>query len=518
MKPSNILMGIIDKMKKVWLKRPVLTSALAFVLLLVFWGAMTLSARKNTVDASTLYSVKTGPLRISISETGTVQPKKKVILKNEVEGQTTIVYIVDEGAQVKKGDLLMELDSSTLTDNKVDQEIKVLSAEASYIDARENLSVIQSQTETDVDQAELNFEFAKQDLEKYLKGEYPNQLKQAQSSITLAEEELSEALETVEWSKKLHEEQFISASELEKDELSYKKKALDLELAKRDLDLLENYSHKRQLAQLESDVKQEEMALDRAQRKATATIVQAEASFKAKEAEYERQKAKLAKIEAQLEKTKIYSPVDAQVIYATSVSEGGGRMRFRRQEPLDLGVSVTERQELFHLPTEEGYVIETSIPEASIDKVKTGLPVIITLDAIPGTVFSGKVSWISPVVDAQTSFMNADLKVYEAKISLDDAKNLSLLRADMECNVEIVLAQFDKATYVPIEAVLSVDGKPTVYVADGDDLEPRTVATGLDNGAVIQIDDGLKTGEVVSLAPPLNAGAVAEEIYDQFAI
>jgi len=264
-------------------------------------------------------------------------------------------------------------------------------------------------------------------------------------------------------------------------------------------------------------VRQAEMALDRAKRKATATVVQAEASLKAKDAEYERQKSKLEKIESQLGKTKIYSPVDAQVIYATSVNEGDGHMHFRRQEPLDVGVSVSERQELFHLPVDEGFIIQTSIPEASIDKVKEGLPVLITLDAIPGIVYSGKVSWVSPVVDAQTSYMNADLKVYEAKISLNKSDNLSLLRADMECNVEIVMSQFDKATYVPIEAVLSVDGKPTVYVVDGKDLEPRTVTTGLDNGTVIQIDDGLKNGDVVSLAPPLDAGALYEDIYEQFA-
>jgi len=247
-------------------------------------------------------------------------------------------------------------------------------------------------------------------------------------------------------------------------------------------------------------------------------VVQAEASLKAKEAEYDRQKSKLEKIEAQLGKTKIYSPVDAQVIYATSVSSGSGPMRFRRQEPLDLGVSVTERQELFHLPVEEGYVIETSIPESSIDKVKEGLPVIITLDAIPGTVFSGKVNWISPVVDAQTSYMNSDLKVYETKISLDPSENLSLLRADMECDIEIVLAQFDKATYIPIEAILSVGGEPTVYIVDKKDLEPRTVSTGLDNGVVVQIMEGLKNGDVVTLEPPLNAGAISEDIYEQFAI
>jgi HlyD family secretion protein len=146
MKQNSRSTGIFEKLKQAWLKRPVLSTALAFILILILWGAVSLSGRGEAIDTDTLYTTKTGPLRISVSESGTVQPKDKLVLKNEVEGQTSIIYIVDEGAKVKKGDLLMELDSSTLTDNKVDMEITVLNAEASYIDARENLSVIESQS------------------------------------------------------------------------------------------------------------------------------------------------------------------------------------------------------------------------------------------------------------------------------------------------------------------------------------------------------------------------------------
>jgi len=508
---------ILDKLKCVWLKRPVLSSALTVTFGLIFWGAVSLSGGEEIVDASTLYVVKTGPLRISVSETGTVQPMEKVILKNEVEGESIIIWLVDEGVQVEEGELLLEFDSSTLADDRVNQEILVLQSEASYIDARENLSVVQSQAETDVDQAELDFEFAKQDLEKYVEGEYPNLLKQAEATITLAKEELSEAQETVGWSQKLHEEQFISASELEKDELAYKKKALDLELSKRDLDLLVNYTHKRQLAEFESDVKQAEMSLDRTRRKATASVVQAQASFKAKEAGYERQKAKLAKIESQLGKTKIYSPMSGQVIYGTSVSKGG-EGGFRMQEPLVIGRKARERTEMFHIPGNDGFIIETSIPESCIENVSEGMPVIITVEALPGIVFSGHVNWVSPVADAEVSYMNSDLRVYETEISLDESENLGLLHADMECNAEIVVAQFDEATYVPIEAVLNVDGNPTVFVVHDNELAPRVVQTGLDNGVVIEINEGLETGELVTVTPPLDQGFVIDGIYDQFVI
>lgn len=504
----------IELLKKAYRQKPAITIGGGVLLVLVLWGAVSLLGGSDATSDVSPFTVKNGPLRISVTETGAIEPKEKIIVKNEVEGQTTIIYIVDEGAEVKKGDLLVELDSSTLTDNKVDQEIQVLSAEASFIDARENLSVTKSQAESDVDEAELTYEFAKQDLEKYIEGEYPNQLKEAESNITLSEEELTEAKETLEWSRKLYEEQFISASELESDELAYKKKELDLDLAQRDLDLLENYTHKRELAQLESDVKQAKMALDRTQRSAKADVVQAEASFKAKEAEYTRQQDKLKKIENQLEKTKIYAPADGSVIYATS-SEQMGRRFGGGSEPLELGSSVQERQELIHLPTNKGFMVELSIAEASIDKVRTGLPAIVTVDTLPGKVFTGKVQYVSSVVDAQSAFMNPDLKVYTTQVVLDSGQDLSQIRSGMSCTAEIVVAQYEEATYVPVQAVLNVDGQQTVYVVDGNDLEPRAVKTGKDNGIVIKIDEGLKANEVVALNPPLQDAKSTDQSYEQ---
>lgn len=501
-----------EKLREIYRKKPALTIAAGFILVLLL-GTILLTGGDDATTQISTAAVKSGPLRISVTESGTIQPKEKIIVKNEVEGQTSIVYIVDEGVRVKKGDLLVELDSSTLKDNKVDQEIQVLSAEAAFIDARENYSVAQNQAESDVDAAELAYEFAKQDLDKYINGEYPNKLKEAEATITLAEETLAEAQETVEWSNKLHEEKFISASELERDQLSYKKAALDLDLAKRALDLLTNYTHKRDMAQFESDVKQAKMALERTERKAKADVVQADANLKAKEAEFSRQKDKLKKIETQLEKTKIYAPADGSVIYATSAEQGH---RFGpRTEPLDIGSNVQERQELIHLPTETGYMVLLSVAEASVDKVKIGLPVLVTVDTLPGTVFTGRVKFVSTVVDAQSAFMNPDLKVYETQVVLDDSENLSLIRSGMSCTAEIVVAQYEEATYVPIQAVINVNGKQTVYMVKGDKLTPRTVKIGADNSIVVTIADGLKPGEIVSLNPPLAAGAVVEQHYEQ---
>ncbi|UCG67871.1 MAG: efflux RND transporter periplasmic adaptor subunit [Deltaproteobacteria bacterium] len=456
------------------------------------------------------FTVMRGPLRISVIESGTITARKQVVIKNEVEGRTSIIYLIPEGTRVKKGQLLVELDASKLLDEKVDQQIRVKNTEAAFVGARENLEVVRNQAEADVDKARLVYNFAVEDLKKYLEGEYPNQLKEAESKLTLAKEEVTRAQEKVEWSRRLFQEKYISNTELTADELTLKKNILNLELAENDLDLLKKYTHKRRLAQLESDVKQAKMALDRTIRKAKADVVQAESNLEAKKAEFQRQQDKLKKIEIQIEKTKIYAPNEGLVVHATSASSGGPPRR-RMVQPLEEGQEVRERQELIHLPTTSSAKVEVAIHEANLDKVRVGLPVKVTVDAIPDDTFWGKVATIAPLPDARSAWLNPDLKVYNTDIYLEN--NSDALRTGMSCKAEIIIEQHQEATYVPVQAVLRVGGRPTVHVLKGNNLEPRTVEIGLDNNRMVRIIGGLEPGEVVSLTPPLAAATVEPAEY-----
>lgn len=450
------------------------------------------------------FTVRRGPLVINVVESGTIKAREQLIIKNEVEGQTSIITLIPEGTRVRKGDLLVELDASMLVDGQIDQEIQVQNAEAAYINAKETLAVVENQAKSDVDQAKLTVQFAQLDLKKYLEGEYPNELKTAQNEITLADAELQRAKETLDWSKKLHAENFISQTELQADELTYQRRALELEVAKNNLDLLKEFTYKRNLAQLESDVEQAKMAMERTERKASADVVQAQADLRAKEAEYQRQQDKLKKIEDQIRKTKIYAPADGLVIYYTS-AEGGWR---GNDEPLQEGRQVREREELIYLPVGNTYMAEVRIHETNVEKLKLGVPAIVKIDALPGKKFLGSVETVAPLPDATSMWMNPDLKVYPTEIHLEETTDP--LRTGMSCQAEIVIARYPDALYVPVQAVLRVGGRPTVYVYKAGQLEARPVQVGLDNNRMIHILEGLEEGEMVVLNPPLRSGAVDE--------
>ncbi|MEW6250286.1 MAG: efflux RND transporter periplasmic adaptor subunit, partial [Planctomycetota bacterium] len=474
---------------------------------IVIVGATLVLARTTRFAAgmasAPTYAAERGPLTISVSESGTIKSQEQVILKNEVEGQTTLIYLIPEGTRVAKDQLLAELDASKLQDDRVEQQIKVDNAEAAFIQATENLAVVKNQAESDTSKAELTYRFAQEDVKKYLEGEFPQAVLEADSKITIAREDAERAAEKLRWSERLYEEKYISQTELQADSLAKKKAELDLTVAIAAKELLEGYTHARELAQLESDVEQAKLALERTQRKANADVVQAEATLKAKEAEFKQQQSKLAKLEEQIKKSKLVAPREGLVVYATSTRTGGGRGGMT--QPLEEGQSIRERQELIYLPSTQAMMAELMIHESSLEKVQPGQPVYVSVDAMPGRTFVGRVRSIAPLPDAQSMFMNADRKVYATKVYLDG--NNAELRTGMSCRAEILIERLDDAVYVPVQAVVRVGGQPTVYVRGDDDFQPRNVEIGLDNSNVVHIKTGLAAGELVSLTPPLEAGA-----------
>ena len=451
------------------------------------------------------FTVKRGPLTISVIESGTIKARDQHIIKNEVEGRTSIIALIPEGTRVRKGDLLVELDASSLQDGKINQEISVQNTEAAYINAQENLAIVTSQATSDVNQAELDLEFAQQDLKKYEEGQYPKDVNEAVKRITLAKEELERSEQTLEWSNKLFKEKYLSETERTADEITVKRRRLEYDLAVADLKLLRDFTYPRQIRQLQSDVQQAESALDRAKRKADADKRQAEADLKAKEAEYIRQQAKLLKIEDQIKKTTILAPCDGLVVYATSTKSGLASML---KEPLAEGQQVFERQELIYLPTDASTMAEVSVHETSLAKVRIGQPTIITVETLPGRKFLGTVAMVAPLPDSAGIFLNPDLKVFKTQINLDTDD--SALRSGTTCRAEIVVEDYDDAVYVPVQAVTRVEGDTMVYLYKGDTAVPRRVEIGLDNNRMIRIASGLKEGEVVLLNPPLKPSSVDE--------
>jgi HlyD family secretion protein len=443
-------------------------------------------------------AVQEGPLVISVTEPGTIKPRETIVLKSQLEGRSTILFLVPEGRQAEKGDLLVELDVTALQDARVEQDIRVRNGDAAFVSSRENLEVVKNQARSDVEKAELALRFAKEDVRNYKDGEYPNQQTELKGRIALSEEEVQRKAESEKWSQQLFNEKYVSETELQADRLAAQKAKLDLDLARNQLKLLEEFTYTRQLDKLTSDVTQFEMALERTRTKSASNVTQAEADLAARESEFSRQKDKLQKLDEQIGKAKITAPASGVVVYATST-----QFSFRGNvEPLAEGQEVHERQELIYLPTADTFMATVKVHESSLKKIYAGLPVRVTVDALPGRELTGTVAKIAPMPDAQSMFMNPDLKVYATEIHIDGGGDV--LRTGMTCASEIVVARYEKALFVPVQCVVRANGKPLVHVRANGVTTPREVEIGMDNNRMVHVLSGLKAGESVLMTPPLD--------------
>jgi HlyD family secretion protein len=273
---------------------------------------------------------------------------------------------------------------------------------------------------------------------------------------------------------------------------------LNLELAKEELSLLENYTHERQIAQLKSDVRQAELAFERTKRSASADITDASARYYWRQDRYEEEQEDFREVEEQIEKAKIYAPIDGAVLYASSVMEDWED----DEDRIRVGAAVDERREIIFLTAAEEYNVDIQIQETDLNKIETGQPAIITVDALPGETFDGVVKYVSPLPNQRQQYLNPNLKVYNTDIELHN--DVHSLRNGMSCRVEIVVQEYQDVLFVPIQAVMKVNNQPTVFVVNDNRIEVRPVEIGLDNNRMIHIKSGLEDGDSVLLKPPLN--------------
>ena len=166
---------------------------------------------------------------------------------------------------------------------------------------------------------------------------------------------------------------------------------------------------------------------------------------------------------------------------------------------------VRQRQAIISLPDLENMVAVTKVHESALDKIRVGQQSIITVDALPDQTFRGEVTKVALLPDAQSWWLNPDLKVYSTEVRIDG--DTTMLRPGMSCSVEILVAVVEDVPQVPIQAVFREEGTTFCYVSRPDRIEVRTVRVGRHNDAMVAIREGLVEGDMVFLVRPAEAPA-----------
>ncbi|VFQ42775.1 rnd efflux pump membrane fusion protein [Desulfoluna butyratoxydans] len=139
-------------------------------------------------------------------------------------------------------------------------------------------------------------------------------------------------------------------------------------------------------------------------------------------------------------------------------------------------------------------IFKGTVDEIDVEKVKTGMPVAVTLSADRQKVLSGVTEFISPKGTQTNGAVKFDLR---ATLDLPDE---GLLRSGYSAAGEIVLAERKHVLMID-EGVVTFEEKGAfVNLVTGEDplvCEHRTVTTGLSDGIHVEIVAGLESGDKV---------------------
>ena len=145
--------------------------------------------------------------------------------------------------------------------------------------------------------------------------------------------------------------------------------------------------------------------------------------------------------------------------------------------------------------------VNVDLSEFDVAQVRSGLEAVVSVDALGGESFPGKVLYAAP-----TGSETGGVVTFPVRLALTRARGL---RPGMNVSVRITVAERSDVVQVPLEAVSQDEDEPTVTVIDASGEESlRSVTLGLANNKSVEIVKGLREGERVVLA---ESQAPAEE-------
>ena len=206
-------------------------------------------------------------------------------------------------------------------------------------------------------------------------------------------------------------------------------------------------------------------------------------------------KADLAFSEAQLANTQIRAPFSGVVV--KKMAEVGESVA-----PIPPGVNISTASgaivALADLATLE---VEADVAESNVAKVANGQPAEVTVEAIPDRRYKAVLRQVIPTADRTKATVMVKVTILEKDKDLKPEMSAKVTFLEPE-KAEVVKAPDAPVVTVSKQAVVTRDGKPTVFLVREGKAAARLVVTGTDRQDQVIIKDGLAGGETVILRPP----------------
>ena len=529
----------------------------------LFMGAKWLEPQPDVMDGAQFSTVQRGNLRVTVAEGGALDSTSKLNLKCELDNGGTIVSLVAEGTYVDgpsqyqvseedtlqsitekhmhlanvptadkpagkaeqrafeealrtanpdldwenlelgqtvqiPGALLVKFEDADLREKILFQEKSVADAERDLGNAKKDLALRRIETASANRQAALDVEFAQQDLDRYIEGDTPLQLLKMEGDIALAEEEIKRAEEKLASTRKLREKGYATSLEVQSNELTIKKQQNSITQTKKQQELFLKFEQPQQKKRYEAKLDQATVEEQRTIQKSNTLVESAEGTVLRRSEGLKAQQERLVLYKEQLIKSEMRAPQDGLVIYARSSSRYNDTY-------IKEGALIRKGYSVIDLPDISELMAVVQVHESFVRHIKTGQKAVVRIDSLPDREFQGVVRHVAPTPDARRKYYE-NISVYDTHVWIQD-ENSQLpedLKPGVSAKAEIIVAELNDVMMVPVQSVTTYKGQKVVQVKRGENVVVVPVKTGQFNNRFIEIKDGLKEGDQVSLAPNID--------------
>ncbi|HEV7892130.1 MAG TPA: efflux RND transporter periplasmic adaptor subunit [Pyrinomonadaceae bacterium] len=157
--------------------------------------------------------------------------------------------------------------------------------------------------------------------------------------------------------------------------------------------------------------------------------------------------------------------------------------------PADLGEYVSTSSKVATIVRTNPLRVRIDIPEQAISTVRPGQSVSVSVSTYPDRAFAGRVARVSPNVSSQSRTLTVEAEV-------DNGENL--LKPGQFATIRVLMSQTDPAVLVPARAVRTDGTTARVFVIQDGFARERLVATGQQEGDLIEIKGNVQAGELVA--------------------
>ena len=457
------------------------------------------AAAKNAGVQVVVTPAKTETISDTFDVTGSLVSPDDVIVGVKSNGKILNVYF-REGDRVNRGQVVAEQDPVDLRNQLTQQEAsrtqaqanvetartKLTQAQAAYDNAVTNLKLTREQTASAVKQAQAALDAAREQESITRQGARAQERQQAQDTLTAAKADRDKARSDLKRYQDLYRQQAVSAQQLDQAQSARDSADANYSKAEAALNLIQAGNRPEDIQRAQAAVEQANQTVITAQSNRNqialrqADVETARAGIASAQAGIAQAKGALAQAQASvnlarqaLKDSRIVSPID-------------GIVQERKVEP---GMQVvTAKADVMRIVSLKNLFFDSVLSEAQYARVHAGLPVIVTISALPGQTFRGLVYKVFPVASAARSFT--------ARIAITSGG--ALLRPQMFATGKIVLETHPNAVVVMRDAVLGQNGDSGfVMLAENGIAKKSAIKTGILSGAKREVVSGLKAGDPV---------------------